>query len=962
MRYRVLGPLDVQDERGGQVVLAAGKQRVVLAVLLLHANRAVSAGRLTEVLWDGHPPRTASQSLLNHVARLRRVLGSVLAQRIETRSPGYAIRIRGPMELDLWQFTDLDEQARKAAADGDWQQAGTCAREALALWRDDPLADVAAPLLLRDELPRLAEARLRMQEAAADADLELGHYDQAAAELAGLARANPLRERLYERWMLALSRAGRRADALVVYQDARRVLRDELGVDPGAGLRELHQRIVAGEPRLSGADFPGGRSSSAGPDPARATASDPGTGLPAPGQQTAGQERVVPEQLPGAIRHFTGRSAELATLTALAREATAASGPVIISAIGGMAGIGKTALAVHWAHQVATKFPDGQLYVNLRGFDPCGPPVTPAQAIRGFLGALAVSAQRVPPDLDQQAALYRSLLARRRMLVLLDNARDAAQVRMLLPGSPGCLVIVTSRNSLASLVAAEGAHPLTLDLLSADEAREMLARRLGTQRAGYDPRAADELIRLCARLPLALSIAAARAATRPGFPLTALVSELRLSGGLDVLDTGEPDTTLRVVFSWSYQNLSAATARVFRLLGLHPGPDISVPAAASLAGVPEDQARRALDELASAHLITEQVPGRFACHDLLRAYAAEQAGLLDKDADRRMAIHRMLDHYLHTATTATMLLTPTRDPIDLTAPQAGAQPEDLTTGSRALAWFEAEHQVLTAVIGRAADDGFDAHAWQLAWGLARFLDLRGYWTAWDDIRQTALDAVRRLGDRAGQAQMHRYSGRALGRAGRYDEARDHHLEALALFRQLDDTAGQGRSLLNIGQDLDRQDQPREALGPLSRALQLFRAAGHRAGQSRALNGLGWCHARLGEHQQALGYLEHALALHRELGDPTGEAATMHSFGYACHQLGRHADASDCYRRSLDLYRELGDLYDQAYVLSYYGDALHSAGDVRAARQAWQQALVILNDLHHPDADQARARLSRLGTS
>jgi DNA-binding SARP family transcriptional activator len=923
MRYQVLGPLDAQDERGAHLLLAAGKQRVVLAVLLLHANRTVSVDQLTEVLWDGHPPRTANESLFNHVARLRRALGPVLAQRIQTRRPGYAIRIHSPSELDLWQFTDLDKQARNAAADGNWQRAGTCAREALTLWRGDPLTDVPAPLLIRDELPRLAEIRLRMQEIAVHADLELGHYDQAVAELAGLARAHPFRERLYERWMLALSRTGRRAEALAVYQDACRILREELGVDPGAGLQELHQQVLAGAPRRPG------------------------------------QQRVVPEQLPGAIRHFTGRSAELATLTALAQEA-AADGPVIISAIGGMAGIGKTALAVHFAHRVATQFPDGQLYVNLRGFDPSGPPMTPAQAIRGFLGALAASPEHIPPDPGQQAALYRSLLARKRMLVLLDNARDAGQVRALLPGSPTCLVVVTSRNSLTSLVAAEGAHLVTLDLLTADEARELLARRLGADRAGDDSQAADELIRLCARLPLALSVAAARAAARPGFPLSALVSEFRESGGLGIRDTGEPTTSLRVVFSLSYQNLSTASSRMFRLVGLHPGPHISVPAAASLAGILPDQACRVLDELASAHLVDEHVPGRFALHDLLRSYAAEQARLLDSDADRRTAAHRMLDHYLHTANAAAMLLTPTRDPIDLTAPQAGVQPEELASSAHALAWFEAEQLVLTAAVGRAASDGFDAHVWQLAWALSRFVELRGYWTATAAIWQTALGAVQRLGDRAGQAQMHRYIGRALGRTGRHDEAWVHHREAFALFRQVGDTVGQGRSLVDIGQDLDRQDRYHEALDPLSQALQLFRATGHQAGQSRALNGLGWCHARLGKHQRALGYLEQALALHRELGDLTGEAATMHSFGYAYHQLDRQTEAFACYRQSLELYRELGDRYDQADVLSYYGEALHSAGDVRAARQAWQQALGILDDLHHPDADQVRARLSRLG--
>jgi hypothetical protein len=377
---------------------------------------------------------------------------------------------------------------------------------------------------------------------------------------------------------------------------------------------------------------------------------------------------------------------------------------------------------VRWAHQVADRFPDGQLYVNLRGFDPSSAPVPPAQALHGFLTAFQIPAGQIPADLAAQAALYRSLLAGKRVLVLLDNARDAAQVRPLLPGSPGCLALVTSRTQLAGLAAAEDAFLLTLDVLAEAEAREMLAHRLGSQRIAAEPLAADELIGLCARLPLALSIAAARAAGRSAFRLAVLAAELREAHDrLDALDAGDGASDVRAVISWSYHELSAPSARMFRLLGLHPGPDISLAAAASLAGLPVRQAREWLDELTRSHLLAERSPGRFAFHDLLRAYAAERAAAQD-DAERRAAVHRTLDHYLHTGHAAAIRLSPVREPLLLAGPQPGVRAEPLTDGRQALAWFQAEHRVLIAATMQAADLGFGDHAWQIPWTLASFLD------------------------------------------------------------------------------------------------------------------------------------------------------------------------------------------------------------------------------------------------
>jgi len=348
------------------------------------------------------------------------------------------------------------------------------------------------------------------------------------------------------------------------------------------------------------------------------------------------------------VASFVGRSGHLRALDALLQDQGAAPTAVVISAIAGMAGVGKTALAVHWAHRVAGRFPDGQLYVNLRGFDPGGAGLDPGQALHGFLEAFGVPPARIPEDLAAQSGLFRSLLAGKRMLVLLDNARSAEQVRPLLPGSPGCLAIVTSRDKLAGLVATEGARPLALDLLTAADARDLLARRLGADRVAAEPAAIACIIAACARLPLALTIAAARAATSPTFPLAAIAAELReAASALDPFDAGESATDVRTVFSWSYRALSAPAARMFRLLGLHPGPDVAVTAAASLAAVPPGQARALLAELTRAHLLAEHAPGRYAFHDLLRAYASELASAQECPADRASAVHRLLDHYLH---------------------------------------------------------------------------------------------------------------------------------------------------------------------------------------------------------------------------------------------------------------------------------------------------------------------------
>jgi len=933
----VLGPFCVR-QNGAAVLVPAARQRAVLAVLAVRAGQVVSFEELAETVWDGVPPAGARGTLRGYVKRLRRVLGPELADRLVTREPGYLLDAADD-EVDLLAFDLLCAQGSAAVRVGEWQRAWRVLDQAVALWRGEPLADLGCEALRRELLPRLASQRLQAIEWRADAGLELGRHGELVAVLTGLASEHPLRERFCAQLMLALYRCGRQGEALAVYQRTRRVLASELAVEPGPELRELQQRILTADPSL------------------RSPAAEAGlTGVAG----RAGPAVVVPRQLPTAVGGFVGRAVELAALDAMAEDGTDAAGWVVISALCGTAGVGKTALAVHWAHRVADRFPDGQLYVNLRGFDPAGAPMAAGDVLRQFLAALAVPAERIPIELGAQAGLYRSLLAGRRMLVLLDNARDADQVRPLLPAGPGCLVVVTSRTELAGLVATEGANMLALDVLSQAEARELLARRLGAGRTAAEPEAVDELIDRCARLPLALSIAAARASIHRGQPLAALLAQLRdARDRLDALTAGEPATDLRAVFSWSYLGLTAPAARMFRLLGLHPGPDLTVAAAASLAGTSPLQARRAVRELTSAHLLAEHTPGRFGFHDLLRTYAAEQAQLLDAAGERRSAVRRTLDHYLHTAWTADHLLHPARSRITLAPPQPGVAAEQLTEHGQALTWFEAEHRVLVGAVAQAGDQGFDTHTWQLSWTLRTFFYRRGHWRDWGTTQHLALAAAERLGDQSGQAHALRDAAAACTELGRYGEAHAHLDRALRLREKLGDDEGRARIHLDIARVLERQDSYREALGHAQQALDCYEATGDGAGQANALNAIGWYHAHLGDHSQALRCCQQALDLHHELGDRQGEAATWDSLGYINRLLGDHTQEAHCYRRALDLYTELGERYYRADALIHVGDACQATADPRAASQAWQQALTILDELQHPDAEGVRRKLHDL---
>jgi len=618
----------------------------------------------------------------------------------------------------------------------------------------------------------------------------------------------------------------------------------------------------------------------------------------------------------------------------------------------------KTALAVYWAHLVADRFPDGQLYANLRGFDPSGSVMDPAEAVRRCLDALHVPPERMPAELDDRAALYRSQLAGKRMLVVLDNARDTAQVRPLLPGTPTCLVLVTSRNQLTSLIAAEGAHPITLGLLTLDEAVQLLAQRLGADRLAAEPAAVKEIIACCAHLPLTLALVAARAAVRPHGGLHLLAEELRdTQHRWQTLAGDDPTSNAQAVLSWSYQTLSSAAARLFRLLGLHPGPDIATSAAASLAGVTTSTVRPMLAELTGASLLVEHIPGRYTFHDLLRAYASDLAHRIDTDQQRHTATHRMLDHYQHTAYGAVRLINP--DPASArphhTTPRD--QPELPVDYQQALRWFTTEHQVLLAVIDHAAATGFDTHTWELAQTLAIFLYRQGHWHDWVTIGRTAVAAAQRLADPPTQSRAHRILAGAYTMLNRFDDAHTHLNHALELATQAGDQAGQAHTQNRIAYLWGQRGNPTQGLSHIQRAFDLYQAAGNQLGQARALNTTGYLHALLDDYQQALTYCQQAFALFQELGNRVGQAYTSAGLGNIHYHLGHNAQALICLQHGHTLLRDIDDRYHVAATLTRLGDTHHAIGMPQAARNAWQEALTIFNDLNHPLADKIRTKLT-----
>jgi len=982
---RVLGTVGCWHG-GVPVLLGPARQRAVLAFLAMHPNTDVGREALIDALWPGGPPGSAVAVIQSHVSRLRKVLDGGLPGRagravLVSAGTGYRLDV-DPDELDLLAFGQLAARARRAAVAGDGPGAARLFGRALELWKGEPLADVGV-LAGHPAVVGLAALRASVITEYAQVAAGAGLAGQVLPHLRALAAREPLNEHAHAQLMTCLATGGEQAAALQIYEDLRQRLDRQLGVRPGPELAGTHLRVLRQEiPIPAAAPGTGSPVRAAGPgDAAR------------PGD-TAG---AVPRQLPGAVRHFAGRGRELAELSRLLEAGHAAGGTMVISAIGGTAGVGKTALAVHWAHQVAVRFPDGQLYVNLRGYDP-GQPVPAADVLAGFLRALGVPGQDIPAEADQRAARYRTLLADKQMLIVLDNAGSADQVRPLLPGTPGCPVLVTSRDTLAGLIARDGAARLDLDLLPLPDAVTLLRTLIGS-RADTEPQATTDLAAHCCRLPLALRIAAELAAAHPAASLADLARDLAdLRTRLDLLTAGQdPGTAVRAVFSWSYRHLDTGTARTFRLLGLHPGPDIDPYATAALTGTTIPQARHALDTLARAHLIQPATPGRHAMHDLLRGYARHLTTQHDTEDEQRAALTRLFDHYLHTAADAMDTLVPAERHSRPRTPPTAIAARSAGTPAAARAWLDAERNALVAATAHMTDNGWPGHATRLAATLFRYLDTGGHYPEATAIHTCACRAARDTGDRIAEGTALNNLGIVDWRQGRYEQASANYLRALALCRETGDRTGAARALRNLGMLDDRQGRYQQASGHYQQALALCRETGDRPGEAAVLGNLGIVDMQQGRYEQATSYLQQALVLFRETGNRLGEAVGLDNLGIVDWRQGRcqqatshhqqalslfreigdrngqantlnnlaHVDLRQCryeqatshHQQALSLFREIGDRTGEAEALNGLGEVLHATGRPGQARHHWQEALALYTSLGAPEARKIRARLA-----
>ena len=987
VEFRVLGPVALLV-KGHPVDLGPAKQRTVLAALLMDMGRPVAAETLIDRVWDDAPPPKARDVLYAHIARIRRVLASVDIEGLEVRrdSAGYALRT-APDSVDLHRFRSLARQARQTPQAGPvgrpHEGQARCSREALDLWHGPALAGLPGAWASRTR-EGLEQQRLGTAALWAHAETALGQHAVVIDRLWDLVAHHPCSEALVGELMRALYLDGRAAEALELYAQTRGHLAEELGTDAGPELRGIHEAVLRGT-----LDRPA------------AAVSSP-SAVPAAIQPPSGPQRWVPAQLPADVPAFTGRATELTALTRYLAETDLSTGPaptVVVSAVSGTAGVGKTALAVRWAHQVRDAFPDGQLYVNLRGYD-AGPPVEPANALAGFLSALGVAGQEMPLELDDRAARYRTELSGRRMLVVLDNASSVEQVRPLLPGTPRCAVVVTSRDSLAGLVALHGARRLSLELLPPADALTLLRALVG-DRVDAEPLAATELADQCGRLPLALRVAAELAVARPDTPLSDLVAELADHGRrLEMLEAGgDPQAAVSAVFSWSYQRLPEAAAHAFRLLGLHPGPDFDAHAAAALTGDTPEGTRQSLDVLARAHLIQRTRAGRFGMHDLLRAYSLSLADAHDGEACRRTALTALFDYCLGAGATAMDTLYPAERHRRPTVEPSGATVPEFTGSEQALAWLDRERHTLVLVCGHAAAGNSPVHAIQLAATLYTYLDNGGYVGEALAVHSHALSAARSVRDKAGEAgaladlgivywqmgeylaaldhldqalELFRETGDRVGEArtvgnlgvvsqqmGRHESAAHHHERALAAFRELGDRVGEANTLANLGAVMTCIGRHESAVERLQRALSVFRELGHEGGEATALTNLGEAFADQGRPEPSATYYRHALAIFRRIGERYGETCTLNGLGEVEHLADAPAEALEHHTAALALGAEIGERCEQARALAGIAQAHQSLGELARAREHWNQALALYTELDNPKAYGVRACLEAL---
>lgn len=925
MRFGLLGPLVVHD---GATALAvtSPKGRILLAALLLRANQPVPGEVLRSALWGERPPATATASLHNHLSRLRHLLGPDGEDRLLSTPDGYVLHVR-PGELDAELFEGHLGRARTALRHRDWETVGRESAAALALWRGRPLAEVPALPDAEPHIQRLVEARLQALEWRFDADLHRGRHDGLVPELAHWAAEHPLREAFHRQLMLALHRTGRRAEALEVHHRLRRALVDELGVEPGPAVREAHQEVLAEDE--------------------------------APAPVPAAPR--VPAQLPADISDFTGRGHDLRRLEELlGGAAQPGDGPraVVISAVSGTAGIGKTTLAVHIAHRLADRFPDGQLYVDLQGVAP--EPPSPTEVLARFLSDLGVADAAIPSDEEARAVRYRTLTAGRRLLVVLDNARDAAQVRPLLPGGGGCGVLVTSRRRLPGLA---GAAQLHLGVLDDAEALALFGSVVGAERAAAEPEATATVLACCAGLPLALRIAAARLAGRPAWPVSALADRLADERRrLDELRVD--DVAVRAGFQVSYAGLRTLPdgtdpARAFRLLGLVQGPDIGLSAAAALLGLPTPEAEDVLELLVDACLLDSPHPGRYRLHDLLRVHAAERAAEEESEESRREAVRRMAGWCLATLAAADEILLPQAGHPPLPPADPDHPPLRFDSPEEALRWCESELPTLTAATRAAAAHGLHTLAWLLPALCWRRYMANGRYEEWRALNELGMRSAVLLGDLTAQTHLLNSEGALAWRTRRFEDAERSLTAKLAIHRQLGEVDGELSALGNLAVVAEHQGRYEESREQSRHALLLARETGARAIEGSALTNIGNCEHRLGNHDEALRNHQASLEVWRELGHRAGEAMALANIGAVRLGLGDHSGALQRLREALPLTRAAGSRVNEAEVLSDLGRTMIALDRPDDARHHLDQALTIWRSLGRPEADTVRDLLAAL---
>ncbi|MGH8794420.1 MAG: AfsR/SARP family transcriptional regulator [Stackebrandtia sp.] len=931
---RLLGAVEVAGDEGW-VRAGPAKRSCVLAALAVSPRTPVSLETLGDRVWGADAPSSAHSTLYGHVAHLRAVLKDCSGP-VEIRKSGpdgYLLDV-DPEQIDVHAVRSLARQARDYTRKGDGAQAVSVWRRACDLVRGEALAGIGGDWAaeIRSGLRREYVAMLTERFAA---ELDLGRHAEIVEELSEHVARHPLSEGLVGCLMTALYRCGRQAEAVDCFAGARSRLAERLGADPGDQLQDLHLRILNQDPGLT-------LSSSKSEPPA------PEAAPAAPASPFA--------QLPAAPRLFAGRAAELAALDYELH----APGGARLWTVSGPGGMGKSWLALHWAHLRRDAFADGQLYVNLHGFDPASDPVPPEAALRGLLETLGVKPSVIPTSLDAMAGLYRSMIAGRRMLLLVDDARSSSQVVPLLPGDDACFTVVTGRPGLTALAASHGARSLRLNTLNETEAHDALARQLGSERISAEPEATSELLDTCAGLPLALGILAARAAVRPDLPLTALAESVRDDAArLDALDTGELSASLRAVLEGSLAALSPDAARLFVLLGLAPGTDADRYAIASLAGVPLDKVDALLRELETVNLVEQRTPHRYRMHDLTRLYAAERARA-DCDEDGRVeALRRIVDHYVHTAAAGRKLMQRGLIPRDFGDPAVGCTPHPLDDLDAAVRWFADEHANILAAQQAAVERLWDEWVWALAWGLSTFHLQRRQNDDGVLVWRRAADAGERRGDGSAQAVAHHSISQMLANGGDHDSAAKHAARALELAESSGDVLQLSGAHDALGKSFLRRGDYRQALRHSTMSLELARQSGNQTLVAQSLNSVGWHRAHLGEYDAARGYCEEALEKAREIPEDYLSALILDSLGYIAFHSGRHSDALVHYGQALEIFHRFGVRQQEPTVMAHMADAHDALGRRAEAARLRREAADLFETQGYAEAA-ARLRQTRVG--